>query len=227
MQLYEQFPILQKVSLFEAASVEHINRSFGEQDYALCEFSDGETVYSSNTENLRVGVLISGEAEIHTQSGGAHVLLKTAKSGELFGIANLYADDTAFPTLIRAKGELQVLFFTGEAFRRFIETDANVLSLYLGFLSKKIVYLNRKIATFTAGSAEHRLALFLLENQTDGKFTPPYSMTTLANLLGLGRASLYRAMERLSELSLLEYRDGCFHITSTDALSAFSNHTSI
>jgi len=226
MHLYEQFPILQKVSLFETASADHVTHSFGEQDYTVCHFSDGETVYSSDTKNIRVGVLLFGEAEIYTKGSGTHVLLKTAKAGEIFGIANLYAGDTAFPTVIRAKGKLQILFFSGEAFRRFIETDAEVLSFYLAFLSKKIVYLNRKIATFTAGSAEHRLALFLLENHTDGIFAPSYSMATLANLLGLGRASLYRAIERLTELSLLEHRNGCFDIPSIEALSAFSHSSS-
>ena len=226
MNLCEQFPILSRVSLFEVASAAHVDRSFSNQDFSLCSFGAGEVVYSSKQTGVRVGVLLSGDAEIYTAGGDTHALLKTAKAGEIFGIANLYADDTAFPTVIRAKGAVQVLFFSGDAFCRFIETDPSVLSFYLGLLSKKIVYLNRKIATFTAGSAEQRLAIFLLENHTNGVFEPPYSMETLAKLLGLGRASLYRAIEKLTDLSLLSHRNGCFYLSNVEALRTFSNSAS-
>ncbi len=223
MHLYDQFPILKTIPLFSAASVEHVARCFSESDLSLCDFDVGQTVYSSEIPGVRVGILLAGKAEIYTHGGDVRTLLKTAVAGEMFGVANLYATDSAFPTVIRAKEAAKVLFFEGSAFRRFIETDAGVLQFYLRFLSKKIVYLNRKIATFTAGSAEHRLALFLLENHTDGVFAPTYSMTTLANLLGLGRASLYRAMDKLSELSLIEHRDGRIYLPDPEALTSFSS----
>ena len=221
MILYEQYPILKALPLFAAASADHAERCFSESDCMLCHFEAGETVYSSDTAPIRVGVLLSGEVEIHSHGGESRALLKTASTGEVFGVANLYATDTAFPTVIRAKQPTDVLFLEGEAFRRFLETDPAVLRVYLAFLSKKIVYLNRKIATFTAGSAEHRLALFLLENQTEGVFTPTHSMTTLASLLGLGRASLYRAIDKLSEQGLIEHRDGCIYLPDREALSTF------
>ena len=81
---------------------------------------------------------------------------------------------------------------------------------YLAFLSEKIRYLNRKIVTLTAGSAERRLAYFLdtsiPENAADiPTITVP--MNSLAEMLNLGRASLYRAADRLSEEGFIE-RDG-------------------
>ena len=226
MHLLEQFPILRSIPLFEIASKEHIRQCFGEQVPLPCKFSPGQIVYSSDTEGDRIGILISGEAEIHTIGGEARTLLKAAKAGQMFGVANLYAADAAFPTVIRAKTATEILFIEGDVFRAFIEGDPGVLRFYLEFLSKKIVYLNRKIATFTAGSAEHRLALFLLENQSEERFVPPYSMATLANLLGVGRASLYRAVDKLAEMSLVEHQNGCFRLLDPKALAAFCNPTS-
>ena len=222
MDLYGQFPILKTISLFSQASPTHAAECFGESDCALCEFSAGEILYSSDTKTVCVGVLLSGSADIYTQGTQSRTLLKTAVPGEMFGIANLYATDDAFPTVICAKGAVRVLFLEGEAFRRFIETDAAVLRFYLRFLSKKIVYLNRKIATFTAGSAEHRLALFLLENHKNGKDSPAYSMTKLADALGLGRASLYRAVDKLVALSLIEHQGGRITLLDPEAIKAFS-----
>lgn len=222
MNIYEQFPILETIPLFSQASPDHASRCFTEEDWKLFDFGSGDILCSSDTAPVRVGVLLSGEAEIYTQGTQMRTLLKTAKPGEVFGIANLYATDDAFPTIIRAKGAVRVLFFSAAAFRCFIETDEKLLRFYLRFLSKKIVYLNRKIATFTAGSAEHRLALFLLENHKLGIDSPAYSMTKLADLLGLGRASLYRAVDKLVELSLITHQNGRIALLDPGALSDFS-----
>lgn len=222
MNLYEEFSILKTIPLFSQSSPAHASACFSDKDWSVCEFCVGDVLCSSDTATVRVGVLLSGTAEIFTQGTQTSTLLKTASPGELFGIANLYATEDAFPTVIRAKTAVRVLFFAADAFRRFIENDANVLRFYLGFLSKKIVYLNRKIATFTAGSAEHRLALFLLENKKRGGSSPAYSMTTLANLLGLGRASLYRAVDKLVGLSLIGHQNGRIEILDVEALKAFS-----
>ncbi len=73
---------------------------------------------------------------------------------------------------------------------------------YLSFLTGRIFYLNRRIDAYTGGSAECRLAMYLLDNQQDGvppKVTLPFGMNKLAELLGIGRASLYRAMETLEK----------------------------
>lgn len=61
MILYDQFPLLKSIPLFAAASPEHVERSFRKEDRTLCHFEAGDTVYSSNAEAIRVGVLISGE----------------------------------------------------------------------------------------------------------------------------------------------------------------------
>lgn len=224
MPIYDQFPILKTLPIFSAASDAHADRCFADKDLCAIPFRAGEVIYSSANERPSVGVLLSGEAEVHTQGGEPRALLKTASAPALFGIANLYATDAAFPTVVRAKNDVCVLFFDGDAFRSFVENEPAVLQCYLRFLSQKIVYLNRKIATFTAGSAEHRLALFLLENHADGVLTLSHSMTDLAGLLGLGRASLYRAVDRLTELSLIEHRNGSFYLPDLASLAAFSYH---
>jgi CRP-like cAMP-binding protein len=65
-------------------------------------------------------------------------------------------------------------------------------------MSARIRFLNEKIMYFTAGSTERRLALYLASL---GKKTikMSISMTDLANTLDVGRASLYRAFDKLSE----------------------------
>ena len=70
------------------------------------------------------------------------------------------------------------------------------------FLSRKIIYLNKKLATLTAGNAEKKLASYICEHQIDGVFTTD-SLSELANILQMGRASLYRALDSMTENGII------------------------
>ncbi|MFR7473244.1 MAG: Crp/Fnr family transcriptional regulator [Christensenellales bacterium] len=92
---------------------------------------------------------------------------------------------------------------------------------YLSFLTGRIFYLNRRIDAYTGGSAECRLAMYLLDNQQDGvppKVTLPFGMNKLAELLGIGRASLYRAMETLEKKGIVAREGKCIAILKPNDL---------
>jgi CRP-like cAMP-binding protein len=73
-------------------------------------------------------------------------------------------------------------------------------------LAGRVRFLNRKIQCFTAGSAERRLALWLLSEEEE-VITLPSSLTTLSDMLDIGRASLYRALDKLENSGLIS-REG-------------------
>lgn len=205
MNTSDIYALLQKIPLFSVASNGYMQTYLTADTMTQRTFSDGDIVYSSHAPDICTGIILSGRAEVHTSGGDEPALLKAIGVGDIFGIANLYATDAAFPTTVYAKEKTEVLFIEGEKFREFIENNPTLLRCYLKFLSQKIVYLNRKIAIYTAGGTEKKLAVFLLENHVNGRYHG--SMTTLANLLGIGRASLYRAIDKLTENGFLT-RDG-------------------
>ena len=89
------------------------------------------------------------------------------------------------------------MFVSSDAVKALIENDKSVMHSFLCLLSNKIVYLNKKISSLTAGSAERRLSVYLSENAKDGIFTLTTSASALAAMLDIGRASLYRALDKL------------------------------
>ena len=115
----------------------------------------------------------------------------------MFGIANLFSD-APYISMIRAEGECRVLHISEGAIRTLLESDSGFLYRYLAFLSDRIRYLNRKIGFLTAGSAEQRLALYLASFGGDTVRLED-SISSLSELLDVGRASLYRAFDRLTE----------------------------
>ncbi len=204
--------------IFTGVSEAVLNHFFSEDTVTVVEYQTDEIIHSSQSGEIRVGILLHGSARVHTANTDRS-LLRTMQRGNMFGIANLYAKEEPFPSMIVAAEPCRVLFLDCEAFKSLVEQDSTALRNYLAFQSKKIVYLNRKIMTFTAGSAEKKLALFLLENEVDGTVRLPCSMSRLAQLLCIGRASLYRAMDHLEEHGLIEKKEKALHILDRFALA--------
>ena len=93
---------------------------------------------------------------------------------------------------------------------------------YISFLSERIKFLNRKILYYTAGSAERRLALYLTSFPSD-TVTPDLPMNALADLLDIGRASLYRAFDRLSEDGFITRDQNTVIIIDREKMKNFYN----
>ncbi len=168
----------------------------------VCVFSDGDRVHPPATADKAAGILLSGKATVTTPDPTREALLRYLDAGELFGIAGLF-DNAPSVSIIRAKGTCRVFFLTGDAVKTLLEEDHVFLSHYLAFLSGRIRYLNQKIGYLTAGSAERRLALYLASCGEE-RIELDASISALSDLLDVGRASLYRAFDRLSADGFLQ-----------------------
>ena len=200
--LYDLLPNIQKHPIFSGVPKEHIDKYFNAECMTVKDFSQNDVAYSSNTEKRSVAFVLDGIARVYAKasvSSGENGLLRTLHRGDIFGIANLYADHEPFPSKVIAASSVKILFIDGEVFKKFIESDTTALRNYLSLQSEKIVYLNKKLATFTAGNAEKKLSMFMLDHLEGDIFTPPCSMSELADMLQMGRASLYRSLELLAE----------------------------
>lgn len=221
MTLYEYIPEITNTPLFKDASPDYTERYINEKSFRVLNFDQHDIVYSQACTDSCVGIILKGIATVSSDTGNSNFTLRTLSRGDIFGIANLYAKEKPFPSIICAKSALSCILIDGNAFRDFIENDPHILRRYLSLLSNKIVYLNQKISVFSAGSTEKKLAVFISENQVDGRLELSCSMSYLATALGVGRASLYRAIDKLSELGLILRSEKHIDIPSIEALKKF------
>lgn len=191
--------------LFRGTDREAVRRILEAGDCQVCIFSDGDTVRSPASSQKAAGILLSGRATVTTPDPARKALLRYLSAGALFGIASLF-DDAPSVSIIRAKGTCRVFFLTGDAVKTLLEEDHVFLSRYLAFLSGRIRYLNQKIGYLTAGSTERRLALYLA-SLGEERIELDASISALSDLLDVGRASLYRAFDRLTADGFLQ-KDG-------------------
>ena len=192
---------LRAIPLFATAQEEHLSALLARA--AVRKFTAGDVIAES--EGRELGILLSGRAEIRSTDPARTVILRTLLPRDVFGAASLFcADDTAL-SRIEAQAACRCLFFDSDAIRTLLQSDAGFLDRYLSFLAGRVRFLNHKILCFTAGSAERRLALWLLSEERE-VITLPATLTALADTLDIGRASLYRALDKLSAQGLIAHK---------------------
>lgn len=172
-----------------------------------------------NREAHGIFCIISGCAAVYSRDEERPVLLRYLCPGDLFGIASVYSEDSAF-SLVEARTDTELLEVSRRAVSELLDTDPSFREAFVTFLSDRVRFLNHRIACVSAGSAERKLGLYLCSVSSTDQFELPISMSDLANLLDLGRASLYRAFDKLISLGYIR-RDGTY-IELTDRRALLS-----
>ena len=119
-----------------------------------------------------------------------------------------------YVTEITAEKDSVIFFVPSEVLGSLITENGEFALSYIGFLTDRIRFLNRRISELSAGGAERKLAKYLLERDSD----KPVSMTELASFLGIGRASLYRIIDGFTGNGFIEKNGRTIAVLDRDAL---------
>lgn len=164
-------------------------------------FEKGEAIYSCHAFRRALGLLLQGEVQIYRAGeDGRRVVMNRLKAGDVFGAAALFGEAASYVTEIAALRPCVVLFLSQELVTAWMRAHFTVAENYIRFLTGRIRFLNGKIAGFTGGQADERLTGYLLTHRgEDGQVALPGSLLELAQSLNIGRSSLYRSLDALTE----------------------------
>ena len=164
----------------------------------------GAVIYSPARFRKAMGVVLEGRLAVLK---GKELLLNTLGPGQCFGVAALFCPAEDYVTTVQARAPSVVVFLPDqwlvELFGAFPQTSV----AYITFLSQRIRFLNRKIDSFTAPTAQEALYRHLLAAEENGVVEVTGGYSQLARGLNMGRASLYRALDALEEEGRIR-RDG-------------------
>ncbi|MBO7196919.1 MAG: Crp/Fnr family transcriptional regulator [Clostridia bacterium] len=179
-------------------------------------------IFSSETDEKKVGFVHSGRCEIQIpKEDGSKTVLNILAKGDSFGILSLYAED--FPTQILATKNSEIIFFSAEQIAYFVNNYSQISSNLINFLANRIIFLNKKIATFSGNRVENRLAAFLLcESSRTGCSSFPFNRQKTAEEINAGRASVYRALDSLINEELIKLTDKQITILDREGLERIS-----
>lgn len=192
--------IISSSFLFSGVDGDTIEAILSQKSRPTSFFKRGDLVYSSMSEERLVGFIISGRCEIRIErSCGRNTILNVLTEGDSFGILSVYSAEE-YPTKIYATKNTEILFFTDNEIRYFVNNSSQISNNLITFLAEKITFLNKKISAFSASTVEDRLAVFILcEAQRIGGDSFDLNCQRTSREINAGRTSIYRALISLSE----------------------------
>jgi len=186
-------------------------------------FPAGGVIFDESNYRKSLGVLLSGRAEVQAAVAGRQVILNRLEPPGLFGAAGLFQEDEGYVTRIIALADSKILFIPQDLLTETMRRDFKLAENYLAFLSRRIRFLNKKIAGFAQSGAEAKLARYLLDiaAKQDGRtLRLPASIKSISSVLNLGRASLYRAMDALTEAGYIRREGKTIRLLDSDGLKS-------
>ncbi len=191
--------VLAGTFLFRGLDKDSINSLLTETPGRKQVFRKGTVIYSPDSFSRDLGVILSGRILV---TKGA-LTVSELSPGDLFGAAALFTDEEQYVSTLTAMQRTQLLFLSQEVIAYLIDREETVRFNYIRYLAQRIRFLSAKVDSLSSGSGGRKLSAFILNNVgEDGRVTVG-SMTQLASRLGIGRATLYRELDKLEGGSII------------------------
>ena len=195
--------LLAETFLFRGAPPEAAEQALTDPRTIRRREEKGGVIYTPSRFQRSLGVVLEGRVQVN--------------KGTLIAAA-LFNDRPDYATTLTARTTCRLLLLPQELVEELMGLFPAVGRSYVAYLSERIRFLSGKIDALTAGSAERKVAQYLL-SRLEGEWAElDCSATGLAKRLGVSRASLYRALDALEESGAVRREGKRFYIPRPAAL---------
>ncbi len=216
---------ISKLFPFVGISKKTIMSIFSDLSYSKMEFSKSDVIYSPENYQMKIGFIIDGECEVmRIRSNGDHVYLNKLSKYDSFGILSFLSSEKEFPTQIMAMKQTTVLFISGADMLNVIKNYTDISFNVIKFLSDRVAFLNKKMATFSEKSTSGKLASYLLAKVRENGFEFSESRTAISEKIDVGRASLYRDLEYFEKENIIKTDGKKIIVLSPERLENIKKH---
>lgn len=212
--------LLLNADIFSCADKATLQTTLTDRDFEKVKYKKGEIIYSGEVFRDCIGLILSGRATVRKKD--SDIIVSRLSVGDVFGAAALFLSSDYFINEITAEVKTEVLYIGKAAVRQLLQTDPDFSLGFIRYLSERIFFLNKRIVSFTGGSAESRTARYLLAGFGDYRvFELDRPVSQLAESLDIGRASLYRAFDRLCASGAIERNGKIIRLVNKEKLVSF------
>lgn len=211
-----ELTLLEGLPLFRGAPEGLPGRAAADPRCRRLERGKGEAVYTPSQFSHSLGVVLAGRVQV--TKGDFSV--NTLGPGDLFGAAALFNDRADYAAVLTARVPSVALLFPQSQVEELLAGCPALARNYIAYLSGRIRFLERKMDGLLAGSAERRLAQYLLSRREGEAVALDCPATALAARLHVSRASLYRALDALTARALIRREGKSIRILDEKRLQA-------
>lgn len=218
--------VFKKIFLFEKVDELTMQKVFYDESCKCMQFESDEKIYTKTSFIKSIGIVLSGQLVARKPiPDGHYVVLNTFLTGGVFGVAGLFHDAKDYVSEVISVKRSKVLFVPQQLLQQLFDSNSQIAINYISYLADRICFLNSRIDNFTGGTAQGRLAAYLLNLSVNGserqpKVTLPCSFTQLSKMLDIGRASLYRAFDSLIDSGMIAKNGKVITLIQVERLKA-------
>lgn len=188
-----------------------------ELSFEIMSYEKNDIILSKDNYLCEIGFILSGECAVYKKRRKDDIPLQTMKKYDSFGILTLFSKEE-YPTFIVAKKKTRVLFIKKESFLACLKIHSAVSMNVMVFLADRIQFLNKKIATLSGASVEEKVLQYISIRTKESGEQFSFNFSQVATSLNIGRASLYRALDKLQADGIIEINEKSILIKRKDAL---------
>jgi CRP-like cAMP-binding protein len=136
--------------------------------------------------------------------------------------AFLFGKQNRYPVTITANEDSRILSIPRDDFLQIMQADGRVLTNYLDSISNRSQFLSSKIRFLSFSTIREKLAQYLLDlskAQGGNAVKLPHSQSQLAEMFGVTRPSVGRAISEMNREGLIRAEGRQVHILDPAALS--------
>ena len=203
--MYEQ---LMQLPLFQGVSSERITATVEKLPFHFLKYRNGEQVFALGDTCTHIKFIVSGQVKIETPFDNLRVTMhQTVSSPHVLAAESLFGRDTTYPYTAISDGACGILQLRKSDYIKMINADKVFLFNILNYLSTGSQRALSSHLSIRDGSVAERLATLVdtlsISGSQDIGFQ--YKQKDLCALMSTQRTTLVATLDRLSDLSILEY----------------------
>lgn len=196
MRLDKRLKTVSACILFSGCTREEIRSLLNDPSLTVESCPQGAYLMQRDSDRHFLGILQKGTAVVERRAEDGLMHMSRLQEGDLFGAASVFCANENYVVDIRCITDCSVLLLKEDALLNWFRLNENILRNYLGYLTKRIRFLNQRLDALSKYNVPSKLMTFFLAESADG-IVQIKSYTELAEALCLSRATLYRALDSL------------------------------
>jgi CRP-like cAMP-binding protein len=170
-------------------------------------FSGNDLIAQAGEELAFLHIVISGSVKGEmTDLTGRVIKIEDITPPRPLAPAFLFGSQNRYPVHITANGPVRILSVPKEEFLKMMQKQEQVLRNFVESVSSRGQFLSSKIKFLSFNTIKGKLSHYLLEQATrcgSDRFLLPLSQSGLAELFGVARPSVGRAISEMNQMGII------------------------
>lgn len=156
-----------------------------------------------------------------TNFAGERVIIEEIAAPRAIAPAIIYATENVLPVDVIAVTDVTIIAIRIDDFTQMLQSDTRVLQNFIRSISDRSKFLSDRVRLLRFGTIKSKMAAYLLEQiQKNGStaFTIPQTHQELADMFGVTRPALSRAIGQLTDEGVIESKKNNYTVINRPKL---------